>query len=259
MESGRPLPVRVITVVILACLLQAVVGAPDLPVYDATVLPLAFLIGVLPETAMVLLRETLRHRLLPKDRRALEEQLTLTDIEGLDLYDQARLIDEGVPNVEALAHHDLVDLLLETRIPVGRLVDWVDQAILRLHILESTKTDGPDDLGGREVLSDLRALGIRSATDLLAAKRRCAHRRALVGAIARRGDSPDTAESRVELLAGTLCDDEWISYIQAWRHRTLMPDRHIELDDRGEPVSDETTTPPGVLDGCECDGHPVAS
>jgi len=256
-KAYSAITVRVITVAILACLLQAVVESPESWIYDATVLPLAFLIGVLPETGMVLLRQTLRHRLLPKDRRALEEQLPLTDIEGLDLYDQARLIDEGVPNIEALAHHDLVDLLLETRIPVGRLVDWVDQAILRLHIVESTKTDDPGDLEGTEVLSDLHALGIRSATDLLAAKRRCAYRNALVDAIARRGDSPDTAECRLELLTGALCDDEWISYIQAWRARTLMPDRHIELDDRGEPVSDETTAPHHDLDACECGSHPA--
>ena len=36
----------------------------------------------------------------------------LTSLEGIDLYDRARLQDEGVNNVEALAHHDLVELML---------------------------------------------------------------------------------------------------------------------------------------------------
>lgn len=242
--------VRVITVAVLACLLQAIVGAPESQVYDATVLPLAFVIGVLPETAMVLLRDTVRRFALTRKHRMLEEQLPLTDIEGLDLYDRARLIDEGVPNVEALAHHDLVDLLLETRIPVGRLVDWVDQAILRLHIVDSTAEKDPE---GTTVLSDLRALGIRSATDLLAARQRCAHRKALVEAVARRGEPPADAEDRLELLVTGLCDDEWITYIRTWRDRSLVANRYIRLDRDGEPVSVRTEVPDNDLHDCR---HP---
>ncbi len=48
-------------------------------------------------------------------------------------------------NVEALAHHDVVDLMLATRIPVPRLVDWVDQAILYLHTVDE-KGKGPGRL-----------------------------------------------------------------------------------------------------------------
>ncbi|OWY80803.1 hypothetical protein [Rhodococcus sp. BUPNP1] len=255
-KAYSAITVRVITVVILACLLQAVVESPESRVYDATVLPLAFVIGVLPETAMVLLRDTLRRFALTKKRRMLEEQLPLTDIEGLDLYDRARLIDEGVPNVEALAHHDLVDLLLETRIPVGRLVDWVDQAILRLHIVDSTAETDPE---GARVLSDLRALGIRSATDLLAARQRCAHRKALVEAVARGNESPADAENRLELLVTALCDDEWITYIRTWRDRTLVSDRYIRLDRNGEPASVRTEVPDNDLHDCRRPNSRISS
>ena len=62
------------------------------------------------------------------------ERDPLTNLEGIDLYDRARLLDEGVSNVEGLAHHDLIELMLQTRIPAPRLVDWIDQAILYLHV-----------------------------------------------------------------------------------------------------------------------------
>ena len=34
---------------------------------------------------------------------------------GIDLYDRSRLAEEGINNVEALAHYDIVRLLLRTR------------------------------------------------------------------------------------------------------------------------------------------------
>jgi hypothetical protein len=107
---------------------------------DATLMQLgparlvvAFLIGIVPETFLTVIREVYRTRLIKLLTRRIEESVPLQDLEGVDLYDRARLLDEGVANIEALVHHDLVDLLLETRIPTARLVDWVDQAILYLH------------------------------------------------------------------------------------------------------------------------------
>lgn len=61
----------------------------------------------------------------------------MTKPEGINLYHRARLMEEGVENIENLAHHDLVDLILRTRIPVSVLIDWVDQAILYLHTYSS--------------------------------------------------------------------------------------------------------------------------
>ena len=69
----------------------------------------------------------------PQGHREIDEPLPLKNLEGIDLYDRARLLDEGIANVEALANHDLIDLLLETRVPAARLIDWMDQAVLHLH------------------------------------------------------------------------------------------------------------------------------
>ena len=88
---------------------------------------------------------------------ALADPLPLTDLQGIDLYDRTRLASEGVTNIEALAHHDLVELMLLTRIPVPRLVDWTDQAILHLHVIEDDR-------------AKLRRYGIRTASDLRATR-----------------------------------------------------------------------------------------
>ena len=64
----------------------------------------------------------------------LHEPAPLTSLEGIDLYDRTRLDEEGVNNVEGLAHSDIVDLMSSTRISAAQLVDWTDQAILYLHV-----------------------------------------------------------------------------------------------------------------------------
>ena len=64
----------------------------------------------------------------------LHEPAPLTDLEGIDLYDRTRLAEEGINNVEALAHADIVDLMSSTRISAAELVDWTDQAILYLRV-----------------------------------------------------------------------------------------------------------------------------
>lgn len=236
-KAYTTIAIRVIVVVVLAWLVQSIAEVSGHTVYKPVLLPLAFAIGVLPETAMVVLQDVLRRVGLRGETRVLEEQLPLTRLEGLDLYDRARLIDEGVPNIQALAHHDIVDLLLETRIPVGRLVDWVDQSILYLHVIDSSRQR---DTAGERMLRELRRLGIRNATELVAAAYDRPHRRVLSEVFARSGDSPRAAASRLELFVGSIRDDEWMVYVQTWRNRTVVPDRRIVLDDNGMVLSDAT-------------------
>jgi hypothetical protein len=101
---------------------------------------LTFMIGVFPESGLTLIRESIRNQTglfgntVGRIGSPTKEKYPLTELKELDVYDRARLLDEGVTNIEGLAHHDLIDLMLETRIPVPRLVDWIDQAILYLHV-----------------------------------------------------------------------------------------------------------------------------
>ncbi|MCX5041914.1 hypothetical protein OG921_01735 [Aldersonia sp. NBC_00410] len=257
-KAYSAITVRVITVVVLAYLLQAIVGEQESGLYKGIVLPLAFVVGVLPETAMVLLRDRVQgFGQFAVATNQLEEQLPLTELEGIDLYDRARLIDEGVSNIEGLAHHDFVDLLLETRIPAGRLVDWVDQAILDLHLrkgpIRGATPSGTDTKDRKAAKADaakakaseaaeaaeflvvrnrLRALGVRTATDLIASARTRKHRRLLGRAFARSFESDETGMDRLNIFLATICDDEWMSYVQSWRS-SVVRDLHITLDDNG--------------------------
>ncbi len=150
------------------------------------------------------------------------EAKPLTNIEGIDLYDRARLLDEGVSNVEGLAHHDLIELMLQTRIPAPRLVDWIDQAILYLHV-------GSSDLEGEDSravsVGRLRAFGIRTATDLeqthFEAKNRDELENFLMilpGAEA----SPPIA--RISVILDTIKDEEWMANLRYWHN----PDHLVE-------------------------------
>jgi len=78
----------------------------------------------------------------------------------MSIWYESQLLELGVEDLQSLASANLVDLLLQKRIPVARLVDWVDQSILLLHL---------DEPGQKGLAPKLRQLGIRTATDLLAA------------------------------------------------------------------------------------------
>jgi hypothetical protein len=77
----------------------------------------------------------------------------LTVLEEITVWDDTRFYQEGIMNVHALATSDLVRLAVRMPYDAQTLVDWVDQAILRIHT---------------KVLwhSGMAAIGIRGATDL---------------------------------------------------------------------------------------------
>jgi hypothetical protein len=68
-------------------------------------------------------------RLLPPGSSATSEY-PLDQLDGLNLWYEARLTEEGVEDMQNLTTMSLVDVMLHTRVPPGRLVDWVDQAFL---------------------------------------------------------------------------------------------------------------------------------
>jgi hypothetical protein len=216
-KSYAHVAVRVLSVTVLAFVLSKATAAahgsiarPD----EGLLLVIAFLTGVLPETTLLRLQELGRGAVSGRTASLYETQ-PLTHLEGIDIYDRARLTDEGVTNVEALAHHDLVDLLLKTRIAVPRLVDWVDQAILYLHVGGGVVED---DATPQKTLELLRCYGIRTATELEQAHR--AARRAgreeqflaLLPSPCRAPESPP----RLRVILDALRDEEWMHNLRRW-------------------------------------------
>jgi hypothetical protein len=99
----------------------------------------AFLIGFFPLAGMQAMQ-----RFVASTLRVVVPSLSppypLNQIDGLSVWYEARLLEEGIEDMQSLATANFVDVMLHTRVPVGRLVDWVDQAHLYLHLdrLEGT-------------------------------------------------------------------------------------------------------------------------
>ncbi len=168
----------------------------------------------------------------------------LTSLEGIDIYDRARLQDEGVTNVQALARHDVVELMLQTRVPAPRLLDWVDQAILHLHSnVGGNAGDKPDTL-----LSNLRRYGIRKVTDLLdaseEAQKRGKHEDFLK---LLSGEAPDGSIPRLQIVLDVIKDEEWVAQLRCWHKTQAVREEVLDVpvalqEPRPEPA--EPAVPP---------------
>src|SRR3712207_4852418 len=139
----------------------------------------------------------------------------------MDIYERTRLEEEGITGVQALARHDLVDLILSSRIPVPRLIDWLDQALLFQH--------------AKAAFGQLRARGIRTATDFLQAFADT-H-----GALRALTAGPDPVQIDPILLAAVLANDEWLAYVRKWREHGVTasppPCRHHRQGARAPGMS----------------------
>ena len=63
-------------------------------------------------------------------------ELSLKLVQGLDMWKEYRLHEEGIENVENLATADVVELAVKTHYSLHTLVDWIDQAILIVRLRE---------------------------------------------------------------------------------------------------------------------------
>jgi hypothetical protein len=208
-------------------------------------LVLAFVAGILPETAIRVVQDYLRSFLRRRgDLGALTDRHPLTNLDEIDIYDRARLVDEGVNNVEALAHHDVIDLMLQTRIPAPRLVDWLDQAILYLHV---GGYGGAEDRSRRTALDRLGRYGIRTATDLEGAVAAAIERDKLgksdhdsLASLLRILPGSEGSPHPVRVILDVMDDEEWMHNLRCWRafpqlgdQCAATPPRRAERDRSG--------------------------
>ncbi len=224
--------VRIVVAMIFAWVLAVLFLEPttDLAMAgNGGLLAVSFIVGFVPETLLVRLQEVARA--FARGQRPLSwlyERHPLTRLVGIDIYDRARLLEEGVGNIEGLAHHDLPELMLHTRIPVGRIVHWADQAILYLHVVSSDEKvgdgqTGPPSPGDREEgetrLRRLRGYGISTATALI-----CAHdkledpraRERFQHLLDDKGDDFRGRPPRLEVVIAAIRSEQWIPYLEAW-------------------------------------------
>jgi hypothetical protein len=136
---------------------------------DEWMLVVAFVVGVFPLVVWQVISGLARRGFswaLP----TLESTLGLSKLDGLTVWHESRLEEEDIENVPNMATADIVDLMVNTRIPAGRIVDWVDQAILLTHLGGTPKKGNVGDKKNNDGDSSRQALlnyGIRTASSLI--------------------------------------------------------------------------------------------
>lgn len=191
---------------------------------EAQLLAVGFAIGVFPRVAWQIIQAIFKKT----TRFALESMvsdLPVSDLDGLTVWHEARLEEEDIENIPNMATADLVELLVNTRFPPDRIVDWVDQAIL-LTQLGAT---------GKACRDELRHHGIRTATSFLeasAASRRRKDRAAFEGIVSENGT--DLMPS----LEATLSTNSNLVLVQRWRG---MAPTHPSL--AAQPIEEPPRSP----------------
>ena len=112
----------------------------------------AFSLGYFPSLAIRWFTRV-SHSFLGEPTRRSDSQ-SLSVVDGISLFHEERLNEEGIFNMQDLAFADLGKLLVRTTFTAGQILDWVNQGKLYLY-LGSGETDS------------FRRSGIRTASDLI--------------------------------------------------------------------------------------------
>ncbi len=144
---------RYMTVFILSWLIFLLVqtGTENTDLKD-NVLLAALVIGLFP-TVGLRVAQLIGTAALSIPWKGFEEGQPLSQLDGINAFHEDRLLLEGIENLQNLSSVNLVDLMLKTRFPVEQIVDWIDQALLRLHT--------------REITHAFLGSGLRTATDFI--------------------------------------------------------------------------------------------
>jgi hypothetical protein len=184
-------------------------------------LAVAFLLGFYPELGLRLLK----HRVMSTFKRLGnddEEHYRLGDLDGCNLWCQARLLEEGIEDMQNLVTANLVDLMVNTRMPLYRMLDWMDQAYLYLQLDDSKEKDQPGPRDRRV----LRAYGVRTASqlcDLFETKGRPEFVAGISRLLNVGGDGKDDGRpSRIEAMHRVLDGEVNLWHIRAWKRRDWL-------------------------------------
>lgn len=242
---------RIILVLLIVAVLHQVIGNTTATANHAE-LAVAFVIGFFPLIGIQFLQRAtskVLHLVVPP----VSSEYPLDQLDGLNLWYEARLTEEGVEDMQNLTTMNLVDVILHTRVPPGRLVDWVDQAFLLIH-LDKTDRSELNDLrdklrqqsgkrrqsqqngtathaklcadSGAAARLNLRQVGIRTATDLLKAfskEEPCGSSTVRTFAPQRKDQQLPLPESQLRLLVKVLGAEPGLVPIWNWQRNGVPP------------------------------------
>ena len=132
---------RIAFVLLIVATAHQVMQNPE-PVLGRAEIATVFIVGFFPLAALQALQHV-ASRALSLALPSLTSDYPLDQLDGFNVWYEARLAEEGVEDMQNLTTMNLVDVILHTRVPAGRLVDWADQAFLLTH-LEDAAGAGPD-------------------------------------------------------------------------------------------------------------------
>jgi hypothetical protein len=195
-----------------------------------------FLAGLFHNMAIESLRA--RARKLFGSSAVDSEELSITAVEGIDDTTAELLTEHGVSTIQHLATSEPGDLCDRTILPLDRVVDWMDQALLIRYLKAN--------------IVMARGLGIRSATDLALVHMR--NDSALMNSLAEKSGLPAAA---VDHIARELRDDYLVALLYELEQgvpfpastRTAMPvttTPTLTTPEPTIPIAKDTTASPAV-------------
>lgn len=153
--------VRMVIVYILTLAVSVIAGidiTQDNPEYRY-LCGAGFLIGIFPDWGLSLIAKLFDKAAMGVEiavPRGLDVRQPLLRLDGITIWTEARLLEEGIENIQSMATASIEQLVTNTHYSTAQIVDWIDQAILYLH----SGANG-------EWFWRFQAVGIRTATDLL--------------------------------------------------------------------------------------------
>jgi hypothetical protein len=195
-------------------------------------LAFAFFVGFFPEMGFRMLRQRLSGVVNTEDTA--DDKYPLRELDGLNVWCQARLMEEGIEDMQNLSTANIVDLLLYTRMPIGRLVDWIDQSFLYLRVQE-------DDPQNRSTRAKLRRAGIRTASDLIdASEAGMRHDPNFYPSFLRMLNTDDDGRddggpSNVEGLRRSLEGEVNLWHVREWKKRRWLKPRRTSQNGERKP------------------------
>jgi hypothetical protein len=146
---------------------------------------------------------------------SLRSQLPISDLDGLTVWHEARLEEEGIENIPNMATADIVELMVQTRLPAEQIIDWVDQAILYTNLGPAQEKDAGS------ARQKLRAQGVRTASSLQVSYEKCApgsDREAFEKVLSSTDGS--AVRSPMRSLVDTVTTNSNLGLIRAWKGLT---------------------------------------
>lgn len=118
-----------------------------------------FFIGFFPERGIDWLSLNMGRTLGMAHAGPISRETRLSELEGLSIWHQNRLRQEGIENVQNLATSDIPALIIGTPFSVGQIVDWIDQSLLIMYADSHSESD---------MYNILETCGVRCASDFIA-------------------------------------------------------------------------------------------